>query len=390
MKVCWPNIAGIKTKKGESSSVWELFFDFHPTRVDTFLQRTSVFDSAENFQTFMGCTLGFHQYKNHKLRQTLYTGPPNEELVNGVDIDSLKTLTVMDLFSRIHVLQLTFLDSTLPSEAKITNHPPSRNPTPSPSPSSHWSCTVNSAASSPAPGRCWDRPLARRLTARPASGGWTTHPRGVLSTTWASGPPCEWSPTPVSRCCCRSPSTSSVRPMTPSMWCGAPCVTWGRTARASCTTCCGRRPRTTLTPASTSPRRTGWTTATWSSRRRRGKTGESSLPQVPVCGRWSVFLSDKSTQRSDVHRSPHRDITSTLSVPMGRSLLCAFLVSHLPFHEALSESVAQLSPLRGCTALYTRGFQKEPLKNQLPRSWMSSKCWSLNLSFLRFERKIRN
>lgn len=287
--------------------------------------------------------------------------------------------TVMDLFSQIHVRLLAFTDSVLPSKVKNTHHCASLPPS---LPSSRWSCAVNSAASSPAPGRCWARPLARRSTVRRVSGGWTTRPPGALSTMWVSGPPCEWSPTPVSRCCCRNLSTSSARPTTPSMWCGAHCATWGRTARASCTTCCGRRPRTTLTPASTSPRRTGWTTATWSSRRRREKTGESSLPQVPVCGRRPIFLSDKSTQHSDVHCSPHLFIISTLSEPMVRSLLCAFLVSHLLFHEALSESLAKLFLWRGCTALHTKGFDKEPLKNELPLLCKLSKCWTFHLSFL--------
>ena len=145
------------------------------------------------------------------------------------------------------------------------------------SPPSPWSCTVSSAASCPAPARCWARPPARRSTARRASGGWTTHRPGGSSPTWAAAPRWGWCPTPASPCCCRSPSTSSGRATTPSTWCGARSGTWGRTGRASCTTCCGRRRRTTPTHASTSPRRTGWTTATWSSRRRRERQVSEAL-----------------------------------------------------------------------------------------------------------------
>lgn len=145
---------------------------------------------------------------------------------------------------------------------------------------SRWSCTVNSAALCPALGRCWGKLLARRLIVLPASGGWTTRRLGDLRMTWANEPLWGSCPTPASPCCCRNPSTSLGRAMTRSTSCGGLYETWGRTEKASFTICCDRLQRITLMHASTSLQRTGWTTATWSLRRRREKTGELDLSSL--------------------------------------------------------------------------------------------------------------
>lgn len=93
--------------------------------------------------------------------------------------------------------------------------------------------------------------------------------------TWDIEPPWGSFRTPASPYCCRSPSTSLARATALFMLCGGHYETWGRMGRELCTTCCDRLQWTTLMHESISPQRSGWTTVTWSSRKRQEKTGES-------------------------------------------------------------------------------------------------------------------
>lgn len=144
--------------------------------------------------------------------------------------------------------------------------------------------------------------------------------------------------------------------------------------RASCITCCDRRRRTTLMHESTSPQRTGWTTVTWSSRRRQEKTGESDSSLLNLL--FTASLHSTSDLQFSSLTNPLSALTftvlfsviiSTLSMLVVCSVLCALLISSRPFHEALSKWVSSEEALR-CTGGHSlkRHFYEEPQKYALP------------------------